>query len=420
MHFALICLPFKSHIAVFETLGQALQQRGHRVSLLVNSGAETEVRSPLPVYPIAGTSKRQIDRLIKMASRPNGPLGVLKTVHGTAGLSEAFCRHAPERLRALGVDAVLGDQMEPAAGLVARYLGLPLISIACAVALNRDEGIPLPFLPWPYDKSPNGVRRNRGGERIARLLLTEQRRLIMRWSARFGLKLAGDDLQSCFSEIATIAQTTESFDFPRTASSRGLHMVGPLRRDEPQPQLPFAIDPSRPFVFMSLGTLQGHRFRLFRAAARACRQLDVQLLVAHCGGLTEKQEEKLGATWVTDFAPQRAVLERADLCITHGGVNTVMDALECGVPLIALPIAFDQPGVAARIVHHGVGVRLSATLLTAARMKAAIRTVLSQRSYTDRATQIGRSIAEAGGLNRAADIIENVLADYLQKDDRNR
>jgi zeaxanthin glucosyltransferase len=44
-------------------------------------------------------------------------------------------------------------------------------------------------------------------------------------------------------------------------------------------------DPGRPFVFASLGTLQGQRFGLFRRIAKACRRLDAQLLVAHCGGL---------------------------------------------------------------------------------------------------------------------------------------
>jgi zeaxanthin glucosyltransferase len=410
LHFAIICPPFKSHIAVFEAIGEELGRRGHRISFLVNKGAEQYVSAGLNVQPVEGTDERRLNAVIDRASRPSGLLGILRTVHDTAVLTDAICRHAPAHLKALGVDAVLGDQMEPAAGLVARHLGLPLISIACALPVERDVGLPLPFLPWPYDASEEGIRRNRGGERVARLLLTEQRRMIRRWASRFGLQEPVEDLQTCLSRLATIAQTTAAFDFPRQSSDQNLHMVGPLRRESRGGEIPFAVDPDRPFIFMSLGTLQGHRYRLFRAAAIACRELDVQLLVAHCGGLTKKQEAGLGATWVTDFAPQRAVLARADLCITHGGLNTVMDALESGTPLLALPIAFDQPGVSARILHHGLGLRLSPRFLTADKMKNAISTLLSDTGYAERAGRVGTSIAVAGGLAKAVSIIEAVVA----------
>ncbi len=409
MHFALICPPFKSHISVFETVGAELVRRGHRVTFVVNAGAERYVKEGFDIRAVEGTDTRQMERVIDRASRPSGLFGVLRTVHDTAMLTDALCEHAPGDLRALSIDAVLGDQMEPAAGLLARHLGVPIISIACALPIERDETIPLPFLPWLYDPSPKGIRRNQGGERVSRLLLLEQNRVIRKWSRRFGLGETYHDLQSCLSDVATIAQTTSGFDFPRTTATSRLHMVGPIRHEEREQNLPFDLDPTKPFVFMSLGTLQGHRVSLFAAAAGACRELDVQLLVAHCGALERKQAEALGATWVMDYAPQRAVLARADLCITHCGMNTVMDALEFGTPLLALPIAFDQPGVSARIVYHGVGSRQSTRMLSRAKMKRAIATLLHQPGYKERAGKIGRSITAAGGVGKAADLIEAAI-----------
>ncbi|MCF6370340.1 hypothetical protein LXM96_15945 [Rhizobium sp. TRM95001] len=380
----------------------------------MNKGAEKHVSARFPVHAVEGTDDRQLDGVIARASKPGGPLGILRTVHDGSLLSESLCRHAPAHLRKLGVEAIIGDQMEPAAGLVARYLHLPFVSIACALPIERDVGIPLPFLSWPYDTSPGGIRRNQGGERVARLLLSEQRRLIRRWAAHFGLEGAFEDLQSCLSDRATIAQTTESFEFPRTANSGTLHLLGPLRDENPSMDLPYQVDPEKPFVFMSLGTLQGHRYRLFRSAATACRQLGVQLLVAHCGGLSKRQAAAVGATWVTDFAPQRAVMERADLCITHGGLNTVMDALEFGKPLLALPIAFDQPGVSARIIHHGAGLRLSPHLITVGKIRKALAKLLSDTGYAKRAKDIGGSITTAGGLRRAASIIESAVRQRVE------
>ncbi|MCJ8521729.1 hypothetical protein MUU54_23605 [Rhizobium tarimense] len=372
----------------------------------MNEGTEQDLDVDFHVQAVEGTNKPLLDKIIARASNPSGPFGILRTVHDGTVLTDAFCRHAPKHLKELGADAILGDQMEPAAGLIARHLDLPMLSIACALPVEQDEGIPLPFLSWPYDPSGKGLRRNRGGERVARLLLTEQRRLLRRWARKMGLHIPIEDLQACISETATIAQTTSAFDFPRLNSSHRLYPVGPLRSDNRAEDLPFAVDTDKPFIFMSLGTLQGHRYRLFRAAALACRQLDVQLLVAHCGGLSKQQESALSATWVMGFAPQRAVLERADLCITHGGLNTVMDALEFATPLLVLPIAFDQPGVSARVVHHDVGLRLSPNYVTAAKMKKAIRTLLADQGYVDRAREVGRSIAAAGGLQKAVNIIE--------------
>jgi zeaxanthin glucosyltransferase len=58
---------------------------------------------------------------------------------------------------------------------------------------------------------------------------------------------------------------------------------------------------------------------------------------------------------IVSTAPQIELLKRASLCITHAGLNTVLEALAQWVPIVAIQIGFDQPGVAARIAYHGVG-----------------------------------------------------------------
>jgi len=180
--------------------------------------------------------------------------------------------------------------------------------------------------------------------------------------------------------------------------------------DEPAMTIPVAT--GRPFVFASLGTLQGDRFGLFQRIAEACRDLDVQLLIAHCGRLDRRQEQRLlkaGASWVTDFAPQRAVLARADAVVTHAGLNTVLDALEAGVPSLALPIAFDQPGVAARVMHAGVGLKLDPRLASRRRIVQGLRRLLREPDFAQRARLLGDEVRAAGGAPRAAQLIEAVL-----------
>lgn len=111
----------------------------------------------------------------------------------------------------------------------------------------------------------------------------------------------------------------------------------------------------------------------------------------------------------TDFAPQRAALARAAAVITHAGLNTVLDALEAGVPMLALPIAFDQPGVAARIEHAGVGLRLQSQLASPARIGHALQRLLNEGEFRQRAVRLGAEVREAGGAVRAAELIEAAL-----------
>jgi MGT family glycosyltransferase len=176
-----------------------------------------------------------------------------------------------------------------------------------------------------------------------------------------------------------------------------------------------AVADDRPFVFASLGTLQGQRFALFKRIAQACRELNVQLLVAHCGGLNPQQAQAVeragpaNATTVCAFAPQQAVLARADAVVSHAGLNTAMDAIAARTPILALPIAFDQPGVASRICHAGIGLRASPRFTSQAQLGTLLRRLLDEPEYGRRLAGLSEQLAQAGGAPRAADIVETAL-----------
>jgi hypothetical protein len=70
-------------------------------------------------------------------------------------------------------------------------------------------------------------------------------------------------------------------------------------------------------------------------------------------------------------APQLPLLGRASLTVTHAGLNTVLESLAQGVPQVAIPVSYDQPGVAARIAHHGTGLVGSLDGLAAPRARGA-------------------------------------------------
>src|SRR6202023_2067331 len=89
----------------------------------------------------------------------------------------------------------------------------------------------------------------------------------------------------------------------------------------------------------------------------ACADLPVQLLISLGGGLTPKQLGPLnGDPLVVKYAPQLEIVKRAALVITHAGLNTTLESLAEGVPLVCIPLGNDQPGVAARVAARGAGV----------------------------------------------------------------
>jgi MGT family glycosyltransferase len=108
-------------------------------------------------------------------------------------------------------------------------------------------------------------------------------------------------------------------------------------------------------------------------------------------------------------APQIELLKRATLCITHAGLNTALESLGQGVLMVAIPIGYDQPGVAARIAHHGVGEFVELQDLSIMRLGEAIQKVLAHPGYRKKALYFQNIIEEINGLDVAAVAIEKAF-----------
>src|SRR4030081_2077530 len=107
--------------------------------------------------------------------------------------------------------------------------------------------------------------------------------------------------------------------------------------------------------------------------------------------------------------PQLELLKQTSVCITHAGLNTVLESLAQGVPQVAIPVAHDQPGVAARIAEKQTGVVTSLEKLTAEHLSALLNEVLNNSTYRGNARKLQKAIAKANGLSVAADLIEESL-----------
>jgi len=110
-----------------------------------------------------------------------------------------------------------------------------------------------------------------------------------------------------------------------------------------------------------------------------------------------------------EFAPQLELLKRAALCITHAGLNTALECLSNGVPMVAIPITNDQPGVAARIEWTGTGEMVSVSKLSIARLRTEVQRVLGDQRYRDNAKKLQQAIRSRDPISMAAELIESAL-----------
>lgn len=411
-HFAVVAPPLPGHYNPLLVLARALGARGHRVTFVHMADAARLVEGKGAAFAAVGARDYPagaLDAYVGRLAKPTGLFGLLGTLKATAAQTDMLCRDLPAVLAAIGAEAVIADQTEAAGTLVARHVGLPVVSTATALPLNREIGVPPPFVPWPYEAGEKALIRNKGGYRVTDFLMTPMRRVLERHGAAFGLDPFAD---GGFSPRLTVAQMPRGLDFPRAELPASFHYGSPWRdaAGVPAADAPLPAVEGAPLVFCSLGTLQGARADLFRKVALAAREAGARLLIAHGGLLREEEVRKLSAlAEVRAFVPQQEVLKRCAAAVLHCGMNTVLDALAEGVPLVAMPIAFEQPATAARLAFAGVAEVVPAGRASTRRLSAALRAVLETPSYRVAARRIAAEMSQGGGVARAADLVEQAV-----------
>jgi UDP:flavonoid glycosyltransferase YjiC (YdhE family) len=159
-------------------------------------------------------------------------------------------------------------------------------------------------------------------------------------------------------------------------------------------------------VYLSLGSLGSADVELMQ------RLVDVMATTRHRFVVSKgplADQIRLGEAMTgSGFLPQPAILPQVDLVITHGGNNTVTEALHHGLPMIVLPLFWDQVDNAQRIDETGFGVRLPAYAFEDAELTAALDRLLADDALRARLAAMSDRIKGASGTARAAELIEGV------------
>jgi MGT family glycosyltransferase len=125
-------------------------------------------------------------------------------------------------------------------------------------------------------------------------------------------------------------------------------------------------------------------------------------------------DPQLFEQWPDNFmvyqqVPQLDLLPHLDGVVCHGGHNTVSETLSNGIPLVVIPIAYDQSHVAGRVVRKEAGERLNFNRFKANHLREAVQQILNNPSYREAAQKVGQSFMEAGGASTAANLLEEAI-----------
>lgn len=277
-------------------------------------------------------------------------------------------------LAALAPDVILASQLNPDTSLVAHKMGIPFIRVSCSLPLYYEPDIP----PMWSDALPGELSRRE-------LEIEWMCHEAMLWRAPWihrdnpikrsefyqfveacGLDLAQINYRSAFNwhveSDAEIITCSKAFDFPRPELPERAY-IGPCLTEMTGARWSYpARRPDAPLVYCAFGSKGGSYAAARRfldpllAAARARPDLDV--VVASLPDEVFAGRDLPPTVHRLLWAPQREVLREASLFITHAGLGSCREAIWDGVPMLAVPQAHDQHGVAARIVYHGLGERI--------------------------------------------------------------
>lgn len=384
-------VPTSGHVDPSLPLVAELVSRGHHVAYYLTQGYREQVeKTGATYYPTPGVTESYFDAV----SRQFNPLRLATQLLTTTyellpGLSKQLVELEPS--------IILYDSMCPWGHMAARLAGIPAIASMSLLELPPTYLFKsgqvmtvlklLPrFLPWirPYRQAVRRLQKNYS-------LKIPRFPTMINWPGDFNISY-------------TSAQINPEAD----RLGAGYLFVGPgLPAVRSEVEFPFdELDSERPLIYVSLGTVFNDNPTFFRGCIEAFDESDCQVVMSLGKRLSLNELGHIPANFVVrPYVPQSEVLMRADLFITHGGVNSVHQALYNGVPMLFVPQQVEQALVAARIAELGAGLVIRKP--TVAALQSMAGRVLGESSYRLQAAALGANLRDAGGIKRAADEIES-------------
>ncbi|RSM44817.1 oleandomycin glycosyltransferase [Amycolatopsis balhimycina DSM 5908] len=363
-----------------------LVRRGHAVSYHTSPSFRAEVEATGATVCLYPGGDRPL---------PDPPTPA-RLVAALAGAAVELLPAVLADLRAGQPRLIVHDSACPWGAVAARELGVPAVSSFTTFAFNRQ-------VPSPTRGSWGLLAASRPHDLVG--YLRARGELHHRYDTR---GLPPVDLGN-IRQRRNLVFTSRAFQPAAEEFDESYRFVGASIGARPADPA-FPLDRLRePVLYASLGTIFSTAPRLLRAFATALAPLGGTVVVS-TGQTDPAALGPLPATVIARrFVPQPEVLDRAALLVTHGGMNSVNEAMYAGVPMLVVPQGADQPVVAARVTELGAGLSIRTEDVTEDAVRALARRLVGEPRFRAAATTLQAAQHEAGGYRRAADELEPFL-----------
>lgn len=306
-------------------------------------------------------------------------------VDTTLSLDEMVCAD----MKRLAPDCIVADSMAIWGKAVAKKLGIPFVSSTTTFAFNQHSA---------------KIMKQSVGDLFRMIMampkITKQIRRLQ--SKGYPVKSILDIIQND-DNTHTIVYTSPEFQPYSETFSDKYAFVGPSIR----PAVDRIEKKEQKMVYISMGTVNNDMVPLYKQFLSAFMDTNYQVIMS-VGSLTSVSELGTLPDNISVFpsVDQIAVLQKADVFISHCGMNSVSESLYFGVPLLMLPQTSEQAGVAERVSQLGAGIKLTGT--DAASIINATEKILADGGYKLHAAEIAAGFRRCSGAKGAADKILQV------------
>lgn len=204
------------------------------------------------------------------------------------------------------------------------------------------------------------------------------------------------------SEPLMLAPIPREFQPDSELLADAFEFIGPTIVDRvSETDFPFGEIDGHPTILISLGSVL-HNPQFYDLCVEAFADTRWKVVM-----VSKTSPEKVPANFlIYPFVPQLNILQHAKLFISHGGVNSVMESLWYGVPLLMVPQSSDQPLVAARAEALNLGRKLELATLTSSQLLESAKEVLANPAILEGVQQMQSILHNGGGSKRGADVIQ--------------
>lgn len=388
--------PTHGHIAPALGVAKELTVRGERVRFYATERSRKKIEASGAEFRLYPAEYERFD--------PNPPTeGLFSDMLRLAGLAEELLPKLVQELKDEIPDYVLLDTKSLWGRLTAGVLGVPAITLSVVFGIQPGLVPVTDLVNLLYGRADSktlvsGITKLSGYLEIARRLSSEYRVLLPGIVDYLGNP-----------QPLNLIFTSREFQLNGDAFDERYQFVGPYIPQNRDADIDFPWDrlTGAPLIYISLGTTFHHAPSFYAACFEAFAGCPWQIVLA--AGYSPMMGIPPPNFIVCSYVPQLAILRRAALLITHGGMNSINEGLYFGVPMLVVPQRGDQHLTGARVAELGAGLTIPPAAVDPRALQLAAMQILKDAAFGQNAKTLGQSLRNSGGPQRAASAILQYL-----------